>query len=158
LYSAKNLARAYRQFIVDGTKSEDEFFRICDEAFPSLIFHDSVTFKKLSKKYEALIADVVDHLSFLNDEFVALGDEEGWDIHGMVGKARVDFSEETGHTRSKEKLVKHRRVAFGNTNIECTLHTKISRQHDRIHFHAPDDKVAPGKVIIGVLADHLPTK
>jgi len=158
LHSAENLAKAYRQFVIDGTATEAEFFHICEEAFPSLIFHRSVTFKRFSKNYATLIADVVDHLAFLNDEFVALGIAERWDIYRMVSKARIPFSEETGNTRKKEKLVKYRRVAFGETRVECTLHTKISRQSDRIHFHAPDNKVAPGKVIIGVFAEHLPTK
>jgi hypothetical protein len=157
LTTDKQLLNAYRQFVVDGTTSEEEFFEIQEEAFPALIFHDTVTFKRLSKGYPALIAQVVDHLSFLNDEFVVLGKAEKWDIAAMTAKARVNFSEESGKTRNTERLIKHRRVLFGARKIECTLHTKITHKIDRIHFHAPHDDVAPGKVIVGVLADHLPT-
>jgi len=156
LCSSRDLPQAYRQYIVEGTQSENDFLHVTDEAFPRLIFHPNVTLRRMSKAYGAIINDVVDHLSFLNDEFIDIGKRENWDLPNMMKQARIPFSEESGKTRGKEKLLKHRRVSFGQVVIECTLHTKISPQIDRIHFHSPDDRIHPEKVLVGILVDHLP--
>lgn len=156
LYSSSDLPQAYRQYIVEGTENEKDFLYISDEAFPDLIFHPELTFRKMSKAYADIINNVVDHLSFLNDEFVDIGKKENWDLPKMTRQARISFSEESGRTRGKEKLMKHRRVSFGPVEVECTLHTKISPQIDRIHFHPPDSRIDPEKVLVGIFVDHLP--
>jgi hypothetical protein len=151
------LPGAYRQFVLDATNAEAEFFAVANEAFPNIILHPTVTFRKLSKGYAAIVSNVVDHLSFLSDDFIAIGRQENWDLPRMMRIARISFSEESGKTRGQEKLLKLRRVYFGERMVECTLHTKISPRADRIHFHAPVPEIDPNKVLVGIFVAHLPT-
>jgi hypothetical protein len=68
----------------------------------------------------------------------------------------IDFSNESVKTRGS-KHMKLREASFAGKIVICELHSKLTRQINRIHFHPPIDSVEKGKMLIGIFVDHLKT-
>lgn len=140
---------------------EPEFFSYCGRAFPRLIFHPSLTFRRFQGAYQERRDAVVHHLGALNDEFLSryqqaaasgrLSDVEAY--FGSLGVGGV--SAESVKTRGNAAAMRMRDVEFEDRVMRCEWHTKIKPNVDRIHFAFGDN--LDDQVLIGIFVDHLPT-
>lgn len=148
-----------RWLIREFAQSEDDFFSLWERAFPSLLKSDDLSFRRFHGVYIGLRDDVINHLSFLNDNFLLLWNECNLDFFTFKAKAKaaydIDFSNESTNTRNSSKKMNERIAKFKNENVHCELHTKIQPRVNRIHFHPPIQKIGAEKILVGIFADHL---
>lgn len=142
-------------FHVDNIK-EVNFFTYTREAFPNLIFSRQLNFNKFKGTYESLRSLAIEHLSALNDHFIAAFDSEKGlpdNISTMIG---ISVSIESGKTRASNKKMKLREVEFQGMNLMCEWHSKFEPHQNRIHF-CPIPNEDNARLFIGIFVDHLPT-
>jgi hypothetical protein len=70
---------------------------------------------------------------------------------------KIDFSNESVGTRSSKSKMKKRAARFSMNEVVCELHTKISYNKNRIHFHSPIREISEHRILIGIFVDHLVT-
>lgn len=147
-------------FEIRGLLAE-EFRDAAQRAFPGLLIHPSVALTDIGVDLHSSFEVICSHLEFLNDKFVSVGNECGWDLFRMMGVARtkgLTFSDESSNTKQDSKKMKERDVVFeiqGKTHsVCCSLHTKIQPTIGRIHFHPPTN-FSNGRVLVGKLHPHL---
>lgn len=139
---------------------EQEFFESLDRAFPSLIFHPDLTFRRFQGSYLDLRKVVIRHLGELNDRF--LEEYRAFSAIGRVSDVESYFSSrgvggisrESVRTRKSAGLMHKREVEFNGSRVICEWHTKLKPQIDRIHFAFGPE--FGGKILIGIFVDHLP--
>jgi len=150
-----------RWLIRNFSQSEDDFFSLWERAFPLLFKSDDLTFHNFDGTYMTLHNDVLKHLVFLNDNYLQLWCECDNDFPCIKRKAKsgyeIDFSNESVSTRSSKSKMKKRTARFSMNEVVCELHTKISYDKNRIHFHPPIGKIGGDKILIGIFVDHLET-
>lgn len=88
---------------------------------------------------------------------MALANGENWNIPVVMRKARIDFSDESPGTKANKKAIAQRKVMFEKADVTCTLHTKLYKTSDRIHFHPPVPQINAKKLLIGIFVEHLKT-
>lgn len=141
--------------------SENDFFILWDRAFPLLLKSDNLSFRRFHGDYETLLRDVVSHLEFLNDHFIRLWRECDMDFYRFMRAAKskydVDFSNESPKTRKSAQKMNQRIAKFSDKQVQCEIHTKISRNINRIHLHPPIEDIGGPKVLVGIFVDHLDT-
>lgn len=156
-----DVPRYARWLIRDYSQSEDDFFSLWERAFPLLFKSDDLTFHKFDGTYMTLHNDVLKQLVFLNDSYLQLWSECDNDFPCIKRKAKsgyeIDFSNESVSTRSSKRKMKKRTASFSMNEVVCELHTKISYNKNRIHFHPPIEKIGGEKILIGIFVDHLET-
>lgn len=144
--------------------TRSEFHLIASYAFPQLVLHPDLDLNDFKLKLNMYFGTVLDHLTYLNDSFIPVANEVGWDLYKMVSRAAqyAEFSDEGDKTKRDKAKMKLRTRSFTVQGLVvelcCTLHTKITGHlGGRIHFHGPVPNVAPNKVFIAVFTDHLAT-
>jgi hypothetical protein len=155
--SASDISFVYREAIQALCETESSFFELSNKAFPSLLFHSTLSFGHFSKKFPQIIPVVCDHLAFLNDEFLNLANNCKWNYGAMTAGATVPFSDETAGTKNNRQAMRQREVQLHGKTIYCTLHTKLSPTADRIHFHPPTKEMNLDKILVGIFTAHLDT-
>jgi hypothetical protein len=152
----------YVRWVMDeGNVSEQDFFLLWNRAFPDLQKSDNLSFNRLSGNYHSLRAQVISHLSFLNDDFMPVFEVHKNNMFELTRVAKsqfgIDFSNESPKTRSSKAKMKQRNACFFGNEVTCEMHTKLTSTVNRIHFHPPVEKVGKRKVLIGIFVDHLDT-
>jgi hypothetical protein len=140
---------------------ERAFFQSVDRAFPKLIFHPDLTFRRFQGSYQRLRDHVVQHLGELNDHF--LEEYRTASAAGRVSDIEAYFSSRGVGGVSRESVKTHRNVRamrlreveFNENRVLCEWHTKLRPETDRIHFAFGD--ALEDKILIGIFVDHLPT-
>jgi hypothetical protein len=138
---------------------EDNFFTLTNRAFPNLVFHPDLTFRRFHGSYRELRGQVVHHLGILNDHFIreyrtAAASGRVSDIAQIFGAHGVGgISAESVRTRANARAMRQRQVEFEGENVCCEWHTKIRPDVNRIHF-AFGGRLGD-KVLIGIFVDHL---
>jgi uncharacterized protein len=153
----RKIALAYRRAIVVTQPDMNTFFALSSKAFPKLFLVPGLDFRHFSGGYAGTLHSVCDHLSFLNDEFLTLAAECGWDYGSIIARARISLSDESPNTKGNKRAMRQREVRLGEKMIHCTLHTKLTPTRGRIHFHPPVEDLASDRVIVGIFTDHLET-
>lgn len=153
----------HRHRIEHEDLNADDFIAAAADAFPNLHLLPilSSQFRKFSINYTQIRPDVVDHLACLNDHFSESFERN----HGqpasvaaeMNARYGINMSPESPNTHKNKKAVAARTVVINGVSIICDWHTKIKPDIDRIHFRPGNPKVANGRIIIGIFADHLTT-
>lgn len=141
--------------------SEEEFYRLVDRAFPNLIFHPNLSFRRFEGSYLDLRQGIIQHLGALNDYF--LEQYESLSAAGRIGDIESYFSlrgvggvsRESANTRRNAKVMRLREVEFNGTHVVCEWHTKLKPNVNRIHFAFGGE--FKDKILIGIFIDHLPT-
>jgi hypothetical protein len=151
------LCQYFRALVTETNPDEKRFFAHMAHCFPNLYFMAGLTFSAFSRPYSANRFVVMEHLAFLNDRFLGLAEELAWDMPRIVNAAPIDLSDESPLTKANKSAIKKRDISIGTRTIRCTLHTKISPQRDRIHFHPPVKDIGAGRIIIGIFHEHLRT-
>jgi hypothetical protein len=138
---------------------EATFFDLAGRAFPKLIYNPNLSFRRFEGAYRDLRAQVVKHLSVLNDRFLsAYGSANGIarDVEAILASAGCPgISPESSNTHSNERVMKQRDVEYQGELVRCEWHTKIEPHRNRIHF-AFGDRFGD-MVFVGIFVDHLDT-
>lgn len=150
-----------RWLMKEQAVAENILFNMWSRAFPKLLRSDNLSFNRVSGGYAGVRAIAINHLAFLNDHLIALCDACENNLFEVSARAKaihdIDFSRESTKTRGSKDLMKKRVAKFSDKEVMCELHTKLRPDVNRIHFALPDDAIASGKVLIGMIVDHLPT-
>jgi hypothetical protein len=153
----KDIELTHRSALILSVSDEDSFFATMPKAFPKLFLVPGLSFRSFTDGYEGSIGLVCEHLSFLNDEFLALAEECNWDYAAILARASVAMSDESPNTKANKRAMRQREIKIGDKIVCCTLHTKLKPTRGRIHFHPPVVGLANDRVIIGIFTDHLDT-
>jgi hypothetical protein len=138
--------------------AEQEFFVLARKAFPNLIFHEGLAFRRFQGTYLDLRESVVLQLAVLNDHFLTTyashqGNPRTMKMamaeHGCDG-----LSPESPKTRSNSTAMRLRDIEHAGRTYRCEWHMKIRPNVERIHFAFGGD--LEGHVLIGIFVDHLP--
>ncbi|MFF8691924.1 hypothetical protein ACF08W_06925 [Streptomyces sp. NPDC015144] len=159
LGEASGIPEFWRPLFTREDVSEPEFFDRAREAFPELVFADSLSFRKFDGTYSEMRDWVVRVLSVVNDHFVdALTARAGQPhaVQAELGRFGLDLSPESPNTRSKPGIMKQREIEHDGETYRCEWHGKKERHRNRVHFSLPDQRLE-GRVLIGIFVDHLDT-
>lgn len=155
------------RFLFNALEMQPEHLdRLGELMFPDIYFHaDPTDLKRMGIGYREYASAIICHLSYLND--FAMLDFEGnlpAQIIQLAASRGVDISPESVNTHGNKRAMARRRIEINDSPLVCEWHTKFTFDSGRIHFHARpcvyhDDikKVTGSKVIVGIIAGHLPT-
>ena len=158
LRSTSDLLLYARWLIQNISQTEEDFFFLWGRAFPLLLMSNGLTFKRFEGNYQALHNDVLNHLAFLNDDFPHIWRECNEDFVCFQRTAKssgINLSNEGDNTRKSTRKMKQRVASFPKGDVVCELHTKLSYDKNRIHFHPPIKAIGGENVLIGIFVDHL---
>nr|WP_062338891.1 hypothetical protein [Herbidospora sakaeratensis] len=139
--------------------AEADFFVLAAQAFPRLVFHESLTFRRFQGDYRDLREPVVVHLSVLNDLFLDV-----YAAHKANPRAvRMALAEQgcegvspdSPKTHANSAAMRRRDVEYAGRTYRCEWHMKIRPNVERIHFAFGGD--LGDRILVGVFVDHLPT-
>lgn len=154
LKHSERLCDFYRVLLRSDHVGEEEFFALAPLAFPAITFVDRLSFRHFHGGY-SIKARVVDHLEILNDHFMEAYASERGSSEQISARIGIPVSIE-GETRSSRRLMRMRDVTTGAGTFRCEWHSKIDPHQNRIHFY-PADERSGGKIVVGLMVDHLPT-
>ncbi|MEA1030632.1 hypothetical protein T3A99_18875 [Pseudomonas sp. N-137] len=155
------------RFLFNALEMQPEHLdRFSELMFPNIYFHaDPSDLKRMGIGYREYSSAIICHLSYLND-FAILDFEENLptQIIQLAASRGVEISPESANTHGNRRAMARRRIEINDSPLVCEWHTKFTFNRGRIHFHARpsvyhDDikQVTGSKVIIGIIAEHLPT-
>ncbi|MER5395369.1 hypothetical protein [Streptomyces sp. NPDC002599] len=153
------LAEFWRSLFAREDVGEPDFFDRAREAFPELLFADSLSFRKFDGTYSEMRDWVVRVLSVVHDHFAdALTAHSGQPryVQAELGRFGLDLSPESPNTRSKPGIMKQRDVEYDGESYRCEWHGKKERHRNRVHFSLPEPRLG-GRILIGIFVDHLDT-
>jgi len=156
------LKNIYRSHVKNSRQVETVIWKFSDILWSNLFFYpDPPRLSNLKVCLNTHFELILEHLSYLND--YAFEDYER-DQSIFVAEASskgVELSGESNNTRGNNSAMKERKIKIENHEVTCELHTKITYNKGRIHFHFGNNlhpdvlKKTNGKVIIGMLVEHL---
>jgi hypothetical protein len=138
--------------------AEADFFPLARQAFGSLVFSETLTFRRFTGTYTALRGPVVQVLAILNDRFPgALRRHHGipHDIEAELRVSGFGISPESPGTRGS-RLMARRVVSYRGEEYVCEWHAKLEPHRNRVHFTLPDPRL-DGRMLVGIFVDHLDT-
>lgn len=150
----------WRELFVRENVQECDFFARVTEAFPELVFADSLTFRKFDGSYAEHRDWVVHVLSVVHDHFAnALAAHPGnmRSVQQELGSHGLSLSPESPNTRSKKKIMKQRDVVHEGEVYQCEWHAKQHPARNRVHFSLPEQRLGE-RILIGIFVDHLDTE
>lgn len=155
----ENISRYFRSLILKCAKNETDFFHLWNLAFPNCIKSDNLTFGRFRGSYSTLLNPVLEHLSFINDNYQQISAICNNNFPEIIDRSsatfRINLSNESTKTRNSIKKMQQRVAHFSGQPATCECHTKISPQFNRIHFRTPIANIAEGKMLVGIFVDHL---
>lgn len=135
-----------------------------DDLFPSLYFlSNAKDLSKLGVSHRDHLRIIIEHLSYLNDNARNHYLEDRDSFNRTASSHGVDLSGESSNTRSNRSAIRERTRTIENTELRFEMHTKITWNKGRIHFHignnlpASVSEITEGKLIIGIVCEHLST-
>jgi hypothetical protein len=135
---------------------EEGFFTYARQAFPALLLHPDLTFRRFEGSYRSLRPQVMTHLGILNDDFLAVHRAASGIAKTVESSlAGIGASPESPKTHQNEKAMRQRDVTYDDKTIRCEWHTKIEPHRNRIHFAFNAD--LGDSILIGIFVDHLDT-
>lgn len=136
---------------------ESEFRALGKRAFPNLILHESLTFRKFEGTYQELRHQVVTHLGILNDHFLDTFNKTPGQpdqvAAALVPLGLAGISPASPQDHRNEKLMKQFDVDFNGRRVRCEWHTKIERHRNRIYFAFED--LPHSKILVGIFTRHI---
>ncbi|MGW0980006.1 hypothetical protein ACWD33_04075 [Streptomyces xiamenensis] len=159
LVENSSLAEFWRSLFAREDVGEQDFFDRAREAFPELLFAESLSFRRFDGTYAEMRDWVVRVLSVIHDHFADALVAQSGQPHGVqaaLGGFGLNLSPESANTRSKPRIMKQRDVEYGGESYRCEWHGKKERNRNRVHFSLPDPRLG-GRILIGIFVDHLDT-
>ena len=156
--ASSELVKFWRRLYELEDTPEEDFFALAHRAFPALIFHADLSFRRFSGAYRDLRPAVVTHLAVLNDQFMAAYEQANGiarQIESALASAGcTGVSPESPGTHKNQQAMSQRDVQHDGATVRCEWHAKLEPHRNRIHF-AFGDRFG-GRVFIGIFAEHLP--
>ncbi|MDX3454033.1 hypothetical protein PV396_19135 [Streptomyces sp. ME02-8801-2C] len=137
--------------------SADRFFTLTEDAFPGLLFAESLSLSRFKGSYAEVLPWLVQLLGALSDHFAhtlaaCSGDQN--QVMARFSAMDLDISPESANTKKNAKAWAERNVTYRGSTYRCEWHGKRLWDRDRVHFSLPipayDDRV-----LVGVFRDHL---
>lgn len=150
----------YWQLVVAREKvGVDHFFAMAHRAFPQLVFHPDLDFRKFEGAYDEVYDWVVRVFAVLNN-YLAESFEYRKGVRqlvqGDIASYGIDISPESTQTHKNKKADGQRMVEFDGRLYSCEWHAKRLWNVDRIHFTVPGS-LPDGGTLIGRFVKHLDT-
>lgn len=154
---ALDLPKFWRHIFELENVQESEFFTLADQAFPQLVLHETLNFRKFDGTYPHLRNLVTRHLAVLNDHFLSAFESANGDPsqvealltpYGLAG-----ISPESRNTHRDSKVMNKHNAEYGGKTYLCEWHTKLEPHRNRIYFAFKD--FIPGKILVGFFTIHL---
>jgi hypothetical protein len=159
LQDSGSLPDFWRGIFIREDVSEQDFIRCAREAFPDLLFAESLSFRRFDGSYRELREWVVEVLGVVHDHFAAALRKHGgkpYDVQAELGRFGLDLSPESPNTRAKPRVMRQRDVEYQGDVFHCEWHAKKSRHRNRVHFSLPEQRLQD-RVLVGIFVDHLDT-
>ncbi|MEU9340470.1 hypothetical protein AB0D74_04500 [Streptomyces sp. NPDC048278] len=138
----------------------ERFFDLTPDAFPDLLFAESLRLNHFKGAYVDVLPWLVALLGALNDQFTqalsaCAGDQK--QVIARFAAMGLDISPESPNTKRNAKAWEQRNVAYEDgVEYRCEWHGKRLWDRDRVHFSLPIPAQG-NRVLIGIFADHLDT-
>jgi hypothetical protein len=165
MYKAENtldLKHIYRNHIKNSLPAETVIWEFSNVLWSNLYFHPKPPrLSNLKVCLNTYFELIMDHLSYLNDHAFDDYEMDQSKFVTVASSKGVELSGESANTRGDNKAMNQRKIKIENHDVTCELHTKITYNKGRIHFnfdhnlHSDVLKKIKGKVIIGMLVEHL---
>lgn len=152
-------------FIKNGFQT-DLLAKLSHLMFPAIYFHaEIVDLDRMGISHREHATSIMKHLGYLNDYAISdFKSDSPAQIIQLAASKGVEISPESPNTHSNLQAMSRRRIEINSTELTCEWHTKITYNKGRIHFHARPSthhenivKKTQSKLIIGIIAEHLPT-
>ncbi|MEJ3966482.1 hypothetical protein [Citrobacter braakii] len=154
----------YRILSVNEMISYSDLTIHLKDLFPSLYFlPDAKDFSKLGVPHDSCFPTIINHLSYLNDFARDHYLEDRNSFNRTASSHGIDLSGESSNTRANNRASRERIRTIENTELRFELHTKVTWNKGRIHFHIGNNlpesvsKITDDKIIIGIVCEHLST-
>ncbi|MBW8736578.1 MAG: hypothetical protein JF621_05380 [Streptomyces turgidiscabies] len=149
----------WRGLLTHENVSAERFFTFTADAFPQLLFADSLRLHHFKGAYAEVLPWLVKLLGALDDHFTRTLAECSGDQTQVVrrfGALGLDISPESPNTKKNAKAWEQRNVGYDDGIYRCEWHGKRLWDRDRVHFSLPiatyDDRI-----LIGIFVGHLAT-
>lgn len=137
----------------------DRFFTFTQDAFPRLLFADSLRLHHFKGSYAEVLPWLVKLLGALDDHFTRTLADCGGDLSQVMRRFAalgLDISPESANTKKNVKAWEQRNVDHEGVTYRCDWHGKRLWDRDRVHFSLPipahDDRI-----LVGIFVGHLAT-
>ncbi|MHC5902621.1 hypothetical protein ACVNF4_01690 [Streptomyces sp. S6] len=137
----------------------DRFFTLTADAFPDLIFTESLRLNQFKGTYAEVLPWLLKLLAALNDHFARTLAECGGDQKRVMDRFSalgLDISPENSNTKKNAKAWEQRNVVHQKATYRCEWHGKRLWDRDRVHFSLPIAE-RDGRVLVGIFTNHLGT-
>ncbi|MFJ2549949.1 hypothetical protein ACIOVF_26275 [Pseudomonas sp. NPDC087612] len=161
-----SLTSATRRLFIKMNLLTEQLERLSSIMFPNVHFHADIdSLKRMGLSYRDHTETIIDHLSYLNDHAtIDFSNDLPAHIIQLAASKGIDISPESPNTHANAQAMSRRKIDINGTPLVCEWHSKITYNKGRIHFHARPSthhenilKVSKSKVIVGIIAEHLPT-
>ena len=133
------------------------FFTFTRDAFPRLLFADSLRLQHFKGSYAEVLPWLVRLLGALDDHFARTLVECGGDQNQVMRRFKaldLEISPESPSTKKNAKAWEQRNVGHKGAIYRCEWHGKRLWDRDRVHFSLPipehDDRI-----LVGIFVGHL---
>lgn len=137
----------------------ERFFAFTQDAFPRLLFADSLRLHHFKGSYADVLPWLVRLLGALDDHFARTLAECGGDQNQVMRRFKaldLEVSPESPNTKKNAKAWEQRSVRHEGATYRCEWHGKRLWDRDRVHFSLPipehDDRI-----LVGIFVGHLAT-
>ncbi|MEU5704302.1 hypothetical protein [Streptomyces aurantiacus] len=159
LRSPKDAPGFWRGLLTEEPVAAEHFFTFTVDAFPQLLFADSLRLHHFEGTYAEVLPWLVKLLGALNDHFTGTLADCGGDLSQVMRRfdaLGLDISPESANTKKNAKAWEQRNVDHEGATYRCDWHGKRLWDRDRVHFSLPiaayDDRV-----LVGIFVGHLAT-
>ncbi|MER5820986.1 hypothetical protein [Streptomyces mirabilis] len=149
----------WRGLLIHEHVPAERFFTFTQDAFPLLLFADSLRLHHFKGTYADVLPWLVQLLGALNDHFIRTLADCGGDQKQVIrrfGALGLDISPESPNTKKNVKAWEQRKVHYDGGTYRCEWHGKRLWDRDRVHFSLPipayDDRI-----LVGIFVGHLAT-
>jgi hypothetical protein len=149
----------WRGLLTHENVPAERFFTFIEEAFPRLLFADSLRLHHFKGTYADVLPWLVKLLGALDDHFARTLAECGGDQTQVIrrfGALGLDISPDSPNTKKNAKAWEQRNVGFADGIYRCEWHGKRLWDRDRVHFSLPI-AAYDNRILVGVFVGHLAT-
>ncbi|WP_155056293.1 hypothetical protein [Streptomyces blattellae] len=137
----------------------ERFFIYTQDAFPQLLFADSLRLHHFKGGYADVLPWLVRLLGALNDHFPRTLADCGGDQKQVIRRFAaldLDISPESPNTKKNAKAWELRNVHYDGGTYRCEWHGKRLFDRDRVHFSLPIPAYED-RILVGIFVGHLAT-
>ncbi|WP_234323057.1 hypothetical protein [Streptomyces bikiniensis] len=149
----------WRGVLTHESVPAERFFTFTEDAFPRLLFADSLRLHHFKGAYAEVLPWLVKLLGAIDDHFARTLAECGGDQTQVVRRFSalgLDISPESPNTKKNAKAWEQRNVGYGDGTYRCEWHGKRLWDRDRVHFSLPIAEHGD-RILIGIFVEHLAT-